>query len=148
MPLPSVVASVADELRIVTGRTIIVRESGDLEGEWDPQLLGAALSNVLANAAEHAFSGTPIVLTLRGDADEVICDVTNQGNAIPPDVIHSLFEPFRQLDPLAHRDHGNLGLGLYIAHEIIAAHGGAIHASSSGCRTTFTFELPRKARAS
>jgi len=146
--LTSVVARVADELRVVTARTIIVHASGDLEGEWDPERLGAAFSNVLGNAAEHAFEGTPIEIALAGgDGDKVTCRVTNEGTAIPPDVIQSLFEPFRQVDPLAHRDHGNVGLGLYIAREIIAAHGGTIRASSSGRRTTFTFELPRKARA-
>lgn len=143
--LPNVVMRVVEELRIVTGRKIIVHESGNLEGEWDPGRISAAFANVLSNAAEHAFPDTPLEIMLHGDADVVTADVTNQGNAIPPDVIHSLFEPFRQLDPLAHRENGNVGLGLYIAHESIRAHGGHIHASSCGGRTTFTFVFPRLA---
>jgi len=126
--LASIVTRVADELRIAAGRNIIVLASGDLEGDWDPELLGAAFSNVLGNAAEQAFLGTPIEIVLRGDGDQVTCHMTNEGNA--------------------NRDPGNVGLGFYVASEIIGAHGGSIHASSSGRRTTFTFELPRKARAS
>jgi signal transduction histidine kinase len=141
--LPTVVMRVVDELRIVTGRNIVVYESGQLDGEWDPGRLGAAFANVLSNAAEHAFDDTPIEIVLHGDGEVVTCDITNEGNAIQPDVIHSLFEPFRQIDPLAHREEGNVGLGLYIAHESIRAHGGHIHAFSSGGRTTFTFVIPR-----
>jgi signal transduction histidine kinase len=141
--LPTVVMRVVDELRIVTGRKIIVHESGALDGEWDPGRISAAFANVLANAAEHAFVGTALEIALHGEDDLVTADITNEGNAISADVIHSLFEPFRQLDPLAHRENGNVGLGLYIAHESIRAHGGHIHASSCGGRTTFTFVLPR-----
>lgn len=144
--LPTVVVRVVEELRIVTGRKIVVHESGRLDGEWDPGRLGAAFANVLSNAAEHAHPGTPIEIVLTGGDDVVTCDITNQGNAIPADVIQSLFEPFRQLDPLAHRDEGNVGLGLYIARESIRAHGGACHAASVGGRTTFTFVLPRIVR--
>jgi len=144
--LPTVVMRVVDELRIVTGRKIVVHESGILDGEWDPGRISAAFANVLANAAEHAFPDTALEIVLHGDDDVVTADVTNEGNAIPADVIHSLFEPFRQLDPLAHRENGNVGLGLYIAHESIRSHGGHIHASSSGGRTTFTFVLPRLVR--
>jgi signal transduction histidine kinase len=141
--LPTVVMRVVDELRIVTGRNIVVYESGQLDGEWDPGRLSAAFANVLSNASDHAFDDTPIEIVLHGDGDVVTCDITNEGNAIPPDVIHSLFEPFRQIDPMAHREEGNVGLGLYIAHESIRAHGGHIHASSCGGRTTFTFVFPR-----
>jgi signal transduction histidine kinase len=146
--LPTVVMRVVEELRIVTGRNIVVYESGQLDGEWDPGRLGAAFANVLSNAAEHAYDDTPLEIVLHGDGDVVTCDITNEGNAIPADVIHSLFEPFRQIDPLAHREEGNVGLGLYIAHESIRAHGGHIHAFSSGGRTTFTFVIPRLASAS
>jgi len=145
--LPTVVLRVVDELRIVTGRTIIVHEAGMLDGEWDPGRISAAFANVLANAAEHAFPDTPLEIVLESDHDVVTADITNEGNAIPADVIHSLFEPFRQLDPMAHRENGNVGLGLYIAHESIRAHGGHIHASSCGGRTTFTFVIPRVVRA-
>lgn len=141
--LPSVVMRVVEELRIVTGRKIVVYERGQLDGEWDPWRLGAAFANVLSNAADHAFPETPIEIVLEGDVDVVTCDITNEGHAIPPGVLESLFEPFRQIDPLAHRAEGNVGLGLYIAHESIRAHGGHIHAASCGRLTTFTFVLPR-----
>jgi signal transduction histidine kinase len=62
---------------------------------------------------------------------------------LPPDVLATLFEPFHQGDPAAQRAAGNLGLGLYIAHEIIRSHGGVLTASSRAGRTTFSVRLPR-----
>ncbi|HVR62803.1 MAG TPA: hypothetical protein VMU50_12950, partial [Polyangia bacterium] len=39
---------------------------------------------------------------------------------------------------------GNLGLGLYIASEIVAAHQGTLKARSIGDRTTLEIRLPRQ----
>jgi signal transduction histidine kinase len=38
---------------------------------------------------------------------------------------------------------GNLGLGLYIAHQIVLSHRGTLDAHSAGGTTTFTMRLPR-----
>jgi hypothetical protein len=55
------------------------------------------------------------------------------------------FEPLERgasQDPAANSD-GSLGLGLYITHEIIRAHGGAVSASSDAGLTVFRVVLPR-----
>jgi signal transduction histidine kinase len=81
--------------------------------------------------------------------DLVVMRVRNQGQPIPPEFVPHLFDPFRRAggggketsDPLS-----GLGLGLYIAQEIVHAHGGTIHvASDMEDGTTFTLHLPRKA---
>jgi hypothetical protein len=55
-----------------------------------------------------------------------------------------LFERFRQADSRFSREHGGLGLGLAIAHEIVQSHGGSIQAASGGegMGATFTVTLP------
>jgi signal transduction histidine kinase len=53
--------------------------------------------------------------------------VANQGTAIPTQLLDKIFEPMTRgihMDPL--RTEANLGLGLYIAREIVRAHNGAI----------------------
>jgi signal transduction histidine kinase len=50
----------------------------------------------------------------------------------------SLFEPFRKGS-----DSKGIGLGLFIAHEILRSHGGTIDVTSSDERTTFTARWPR-----
>jgi signal transduction histidine kinase len=76
-------------------------------------------------------------------AEHVRVEVHNRG-AIAPDLLPRLFEP---LAGRARRLPGSrgLGLGLYIASEIVKAHGGEISARcDGGVETTFTLVLPRE----
>ena len=135
---------IAAELRL--GRpdaNIEVSRGRDLVGSWDVERISAVVSNLLANAVEHAAQGTPIRIDVRGGPSDVVFEIQNEGEAIPPQVLETLFEPFHQGDPNAQRASGNLGLGLYIAHEIVRSHGGRLDASSTAGRTTFTVRLPR-----
>lgn len=123
-------------------RTVEFEGIGDLRGDWDPDRIEQVVSNLLGNAIVHGAD--PIVVTSRAREDEVVTTVHNQGPPIPEDVLPTLFEPFtRAGHELQHSDEG-LGLGLYIAHEIVNAHGGTLTVSSvAGKGTTFTFVLPR-----
>ena len=75
---------------------------------------------------------------------EVIVEVNNQGDAIPADVHPFIFEPFRRAKQHEKSATGNLGLGLYIAHQIVLSHGGTLEAHSAGGTTTFVMRLPRR----
>ena len=80
---------------------------------------------------------------MRDAGDLVLLTVHNQGPPIPDSVRTRLFEPFLGG---AHGTAGGLGLGLYIASEIVRAHGGSIAMSSGpGEGTTFEIRLPRHA---
>ena len=52
------------------------------------------------------------------------------GPGIEPKFLPFLFEPFRQADGSASREHGGLGLGLAIAKQLVELHGGTISAQS------------------
>ena len=122
--------------------------SGDLRAEVDPARLGQVLSNLLNNAIQYGTLGLPITLSARGEANAVVIDVTNHGTPIPSDALQVIFNPLVQLrtehggsaDPLS----TSLGLGLFIAKEIVAGHGGTLGVeSSSNEGTVFTITLPR-----
>src|SRR5919204_1123043 len=84
-----------------------------------------------------------VSVTLRGEADVVVLETHNGGPAIPRGVLSHIFEPGRRGDARS----GGLGLGLFIAQQIVLAHGGSIEvASNNGEGTTFTVALPRRAR--
>jgi signal transduction histidine kinase len=66
-------------------------------------------------------------------------------SSIPPHEIATLFEPYRR-GTTAGTGHGSMGLGLYIAREVIATHGGTIEVDSGPkAMTRFTVRLPRHA---
>lgn len=70
--------------------------------------------------------------------------VTDTGKGIQPDFLPHIFDYFRQADGSTTRMFGGLGLGLAIAHHIIQAHGGTLHAASPGIEqgATFVVRLP------
>ncbi len=105
-----------------------------------------ALANLLENAVQHGPAKAPIEVRLRGEAKEVVLRIHNQGPAIPASDLTGLFSPFKRLRP-GKTDAGSLsslGLGLYIAEQIVTAHGGTIEVHSSNeAGTAFTVRLPR-----
>ena len=118
---------------------------GDMTGTWDEDRLAEVLSNLAGNAAEYAASGTDVIVRAHADGPEVVVEITNQGEPIPADQLPFIFEPFRRGKPRAPSKTGNLGLGLYIADQIVRSHGGTLHAHSDDGTTTFAMRLPRLA---
>lgn len=123
------------------GRAIRLHTSGDLAGEWDPRRLEQVLSNLISNAVQHGQD--PIEVTAAGEGPQVVIAVHNQGPPIPPTTIARIFEPYQRGARSGAR---GLGLGLYVASEIVRAHRGTIEVNSApGDGTTFTVRLPRSA---
>ena len=116
--------------------------TGDTVGEWDGDRLEEMLSNLAGNAIEHAFPGTPVTVTARADDADVVIEIRNSGKAIPADVLPFIFEPFRRAHQPAKSAASNLGLGLYIASQIVLAHGGVLTAASDDGVTTFFVRSP------
>ena len=117
---------------------------GDVTGTWDADRLAEVLSNIAGNAIEHADPGTAVVVGARADGEGVVVEVSNRGNPIPPDVLPFIFEPFRRARQLEKSATGNLGLGLFIAQQIVLSHGGRLDAHSADGTTTFVIRLPRR----
>ena len=115
---------------------------GDVTGIWDPDRLAEVVSNIAGNAIEHATPGTVVVVKARANGEQGIVEISNQGTAIPPDVLPFIFEPFRRGRQRQKSATGNLGLGLYIARQIVLSHGGTLEASSAFGTTTFVMRLP------
>jgi signal transduction histidine kinase len=137
-----------DEIRAAHPRREITLEiSGDMNGEWDKARIGQVFSNLLGNAIQYGFHGTPINVTVQGEPDDIILSVHNEGIPIPPDRIGGIFTALTrdtEIDSGETTGSMHLGLGLYITREIVAAHGGKIAATSTERDgTTFTANFPR-----
>jgi PAS domain S-box-containing protein len=108
----------------------------------DPDRIAQVLDNLLSNATKYGAPGTPIHVTVEATGAEVSVAVTNEGAGIDPADLPHLFNRFYRVEG-GQRMKG-VGLGLYIARELVEAHGGRIAAESvPGATTTFRFTLPR-----
>jgi PAS domain S-box-containing protein len=124
-------------------RRFALEGGGDGAGEWDPERLAQVLSNLVANAVKYGAPAETIRLRWRTTADEATIEVWNAGAPIPADVLPHLFEPFRQGNTPGAAV-GGIGLGLFIAQQIVVAHGGRVEVRSDAASgTTFTVVLPR-----
>jgi PAS domain S-box-containing protein len=120
-------------------RDIRLEVTGDLDGDLDASRIEQLLSNLVGNAIHHGAD--PITVSARDDGDDLLLSVHNGGAPIPAALQARLFEPFLEGTP---GTAGGLGLGLYIASEIVRAHGGSIAVSSAeGQGTRFDIRLPR-----
>ena len=142
-----VVHDVVDEISAAyPGRTIKVDARGSLTGNWDCGRITQVLSNLIVNALEHGGERTIVNVAVHGDATEVSVAVHNRGPSIPEEDLDGIFNAMKTSNA-EQRKQGptaNLGLGLYIADQIVQAHKGRIDVESSEERgTTFTFHLPR-----
>jgi PAS domain S-box-containing protein len=138
-----VVRPVVDEVRAAhPGLDIVLRGEGEGRGEWDPERLRQVISNLVANAAKHGDRQRPIEVTWRGAGDEVAIEVRNGGVPIPVAALSTIFEPLNQGEGSRP---GGIGLGLFIAREVVASHGGRIDVRSDEGGTVFTVRLPRVA---
>jgi signal transduction histidine kinase len=122
-----------------------LERTGDLIGEWDSDRLAQVLSNLIANAVQHGGAGGVVRIGVHGEGKQVVLSVQNRGPVIPEAAMSQIFEPMiRQPAQGGDRNVTGLGLGLYIAREVVTAHGGAIRATSNETDgTTFTVKLPR-----
>ena len=99
------------------------------------------LVNLIVNAID-AIGDRPgriaIAVAPSADASRVVCEVSDTGGGIAPDVLARIFEPFFTTKP------EGTGLGLPVVREIVESYGGRLLVASVASEgTTFTFDLPR-----
>src|SRR5581483_10539029 len=115
----------------------------------DPLRMEQVLANLIDNAIRFTPAGGAITLSATPAPDGgVQIQVHNTGSYIPPEEQARIFERFYQVDRSRRRNGHNGGLGLAIAAQIVAAHGGSIAVQSAReDGTTFSVNLPRQAPA-
>ncbi len=133
--LSSVCQAVVNELTTAhPNAQIIFTDSGTLAGQYDPSRIAQVFSNLIGNAVRHGKSRSPIKISLSGDGTTACFYVQNFGEPIPPNALASLFDPNRRFSKYSQAEQGpssGLGLGLFIAAQIVEGHGGKIEVESS-----------------
>ena len=115
------------------------------EVDIDSDRVAQALGNLVSNAIRYTPPGGKIVVEAQSGGVEATISVSDTGPGIPPEEQEMILTPF-------YRGHGvrrfpqGMGLGLTIARDVMAAHGGRLEIKSSpGAGSRFTLHLPLNA---
>ncbi len=111
----------------------------------DTNKMKIAIGNILNNAIKYTLSGGRIIISLKGNGKEIEIQIIDTGLGIPQYEQEKVFTKFFRGVNIKKIDTEGTGLGLYIAKNIIEAHGGRIwFKSEEGKGTTFYFTVPVK----
>lgn len=141
--LRAVVANVIDSVRDERSRVTIEGDDGATFAiRADPAQLERVIANLVTNALKYSADDSPVTLRFARGADMVELAVADRGIGIAPEALPNLFDRYYRT-PGGKARAGGLGLGLYIASMIVAAHGGRLCvASELGKGSVFTLSLP------
>jgi signal transduction histidine kinase len=97
------------------------------------------ISNLIRNAINFSGDKKDILVTAEKKDGQAVVEVKDRGSGISPEMMPRLFSKFS-----TDKEKGGTGLGLFIAKNIIEAHGGRIWAENNrdGPGATFAFALP------
>jgi signal transduction histidine kinase len=118
----------------------IVLEAERVVGVWDRLRVETIVSNLVSNAMKFG-NGLPVRARVSRVGTMARLTIQDHGIGIVPEVRARIFEKFERAVPRQH--YGGFGLGLWIARQLVIAHGGSIRVESEvGEGSTFTIELP------
>lgn len=143
--LTALVDNFVDEaLASYPGSVIDRRLAPALHAQVDPDRFAQLLGNLLSNARHHGEAGQPLAVRLALEGGEVVLSVRNPAPPIAPDMAAQLFTPYKKQSLANARNKGGLGLGLYIAREIVRGHGGTLQYSHEAPDVVFTARFPQR----
>ena len=98
------------------------------------------VANLLSNARHHGQGR--IAVHAREDDGFAVLSITNDAPPIPDEILAALFDPFKRRSAHNERNSTGMGLGLYIAHEVVRGHQGTlVHIGGEGS-VTFEARIP------
>jgi signal transduction histidine kinase len=125
------------------GISVEVQCPDDLRVSHDSKWTAEALFNLLDNAVKYTPAGGKISVSVEQWEMYVKLDVTDTGKGIPESRQAAIFRRFYREEEV--HDQPGVGIGLYLAREIVTRQGGYIQvASKPGRGSTFSVFLPRR----
>ena len=122
------------------GCTVCCARVGSVRGRFDCFRLEQVIFNLTTNALRYA-PGCPVRFAVGEDGGRAFLSVADEGPGIPLEHQQRIFGRFERA--ITASEVSGLGLGLYIAQQVVVAHGGALWVESQrGCGATFRFSLP------
>lgn len=138
-----VVESLAQQAEAVGPPIRFVAPAG-VHGVWDEFRIEQVLTNLITNALRYG-GGQQVEVGVRQEDGRARMSVSDRGPGIAAEDQARIFEQFERTDD-SRRQAPGLGLGLYIARQIVRSHGGEIELESApGQGATFSVNLPLRA---
>lgn len=144
---------VSDLIEEIIGETKSLMSESGLNFTWEVEpglpnikidltMLKVVLKNLISNAVKFTEIGSVIVKAHRKN-DGLEISVADTGIGIAQENLPLIFEPFRQIESPLTRQHGGIGLGLYIVKRLLGILGGSIKVESEvGKGSTFRVWIP------
>jgi PAS domain S-box-containing protein len=118
---------------------IEVQAQTPVQSVLDRLRIEQVMTNLISNAIK--YGGSPITVSVEASGDVARIRVADRGEGIAPEDQPRIFDRYVRIENASGA--GGVGLGLYIARQMVNAHGGTIGVESTpGQGSTFTVELP------
>ena len=145
--LAALVEELVDEARLAYPTIVYdVRTIGPSFVLADGGRLGQVISNLLSNARHHGEPNQPIAIRVMPADGHAVLEIANAGAPIPAEAESTLFNPFKRGSLHNPRNRTGMGLGLYIAQQIVREHDGELayrHEDGDGSgQVIFAVRLP------
>lgn len=109
----------------------------------DEEMIEISLTNLMENAFHYTPQNGSVAIGTKEVDKNFVCEISDSGIGIPPEKRDAIFKKFQRSEVALHMNAGGIGLGLYIAKNIIEQHHGQIgFHSQPGEGTTFFIVLP------
>lgn len=108
-------------------------------GAWDPDAIHRVVINLVTAARRCAVEGSEVAVELISGREGAALMIRAEGKAPREDELDAVFEPWKRAAPPSDRRAGS-GLGLFVARELILAHGGRL-SWEQGSPTTFVLRV-------
>ena len=130
-------------------------EQSELQFEWqieeelptlltDVGKLKMVIKNLIGNAVKFTPEGA-VTISARAQREGVEIGISDTGPGIPPQDLRAIFDAFRQGGQVLTRQHGGVGLGLYIVRQMLELLGGSVAVNSTvGKGSTFCVWVPQR----
>lgn len=141
--LRELIDDVVPDVQIITRHRIMVKGVLSKKIFADKVRIREVLFNLLTNAMKYSPEENDIIIHLSAEKTQVICSVEDHGSGIPEDEKKKIFGLFYRGKTMDRNAKKGLGIGLFVAHGIIRAHGGNLALEKSSEEgTVMMFTLP------
>lgn len=139
----TVVMEIAEEMQMSTYHKIEIYAEKEGTVFADRERIGQVMTNLMSNAIKYSPDADRIIVETEHKGNDIIFTVKDFGIGMPPDKKDHVFEQYYRVSGDEENTFPGLGLGLYIAAQIVERSGGKIWVNSNlGKGSTFSFSLP------